>query len=193
MVLRVERKVIERRPIARWLPALGSLGARIVIPVENLDPRVVLVPSLWVERVTDVAGPSGPDAGVGAGVTWSAYSAIRDSRENLRGLSVLPGFAARAVRPAAAWQSDGTLLAGDTMELSTGNAVLLVVACADVSGTLGAPDYQVLYFSLDAFPADALAESESIQGNREAYHGLLDRITCAVPSVVSVRSMGGEG
>ena len=98
--LRNRRLVQDKVRLAGWGTGPQSKTASLRIDVEGCDPRIVVVPRVWIQR----QAPPSPD--VATGVTWSAYSAGRDGYNNLIPLQVVEGANARAV--SFATQADGT-------------------------------------------------------------------------------------
>jgi hypothetical protein len=171
-MLRAAKTVLDRLCLTRWGATALSATGTVRIDIEGCDPRIVVVPRLWIERLSEPAGD------VAAGVSWSAYSAGKDSRSNLVPLQLVPGAIARPVRAAAA--PDGTIPQGDNLELICSTPLVLVVACADVSGTLTSAAGQSLWFALDAGPAEPSLSPED-------FDALLHAIRCSQPAAIAVK------
>ena len=144
------RAVIAPRPLARWgtYPVGFPITAQIVIDIQGVDPRLVLVPSVWVERVAETSQE------IASGVTWSAFSAVRNNAGALLALHVLDGCDSRPVRPIGSHRGDGIYTQGDNLELQASTPLLLAIACAEHDADFPDPYAQTLWFALDAFPAD---------------------------------------
>lgn len=157
-MLAPRKTVLEKRQIAAWGSA-GAAAGNVLIDIYGCDPRIVLVPRVWLERVTEPAGD------VPGAVSWSAYSAARSQYGNLIPLQAVDGALARVIR--AATEADGTIPAGDNLELQMSTDLILVVAC--VAGTVPASAGQTLWFGLDAYPADPSVSPSDFD---EILHGI---------------------
>jgi len=185
MKLRDRRVVLVPTQISRSATT-GARGASIAIPIQGLDPRVVVAVSVWVTRSNDSAGPGEPSATVAAGVFWSIYSARKDGKDLLRPMTALAGFDNREIRGSGAWGPDGVLRSGDAAELSASTPVIVVIRQADIWATVHQGLEQSIWIAIEACPSDALAEFSNDEENREAYRGLLEQVRCAVPQIVPV-------
>lgn len=183
--LRKPTTIVQPVCLAVQTPGTGSAGANLQIAIEGCDPRLVVVPSLWVERATDSAGPAGTNAAVASGVTWTAYSARRNAKGDLKTFCPLPGFEDRAIRGANAWGADGILRAGDSFELSSTLPIVLGIRIADITGQLSSTCQQSLWFALEVCPSDALEEARAGQEDGETYAGLLRELAVSKPSDVA--------
>ncbi len=183
--LRKPRVVVPPTRVA-YSALSGSRGANIAIPIQGLDPRVVVAVSVWSTRSNDSAGPDEPSATIPANVFWSIYSAVVDGSKKLRPLNVLPGFASREIRPADAWGDDGILRSGDSAEISASTPVFVVIRQEDIWATVHHGLAQDIWVAIDAYPSDALAESMNDEENREAYRGLLEQVRTAIPDAVRI-------
>jgi hypothetical protein len=160
----------------------GGLTGRLEILITGCDPRLILVPSIWAKRVVDDEGPTGSYASIAAGVKWSIYSAHFDEKNDLKVLKPLLGWEGRTVRPADAWRPDGTLAAGDNAEISTCTPLVIVVQLAEIYNDLPVWAGQSVWFSLEAFPSDALTEADDGSDDHEAYANLVNQVAAAVPT-----------
>jgi hypothetical protein len=172
-MLRDSRTVLLRLCLARWSAGGARNEAFIRIEIEGTDPRIVVVPRIWIERVLE---PS-PDAP--SGVHWTTYSAGLDSKTALIPLQVVDGTLMRPVRVAAT--PDGTIPQGDSLELQTATPLIVVVECADVSATLPDAAGQSLWFALDCYPADPSLQPAD-------FDDLLHKIRCSQPAAVSLQA-----
>lgn len=141
------RTVLEKVCLARWQTSAASPTATIRIEIEGCDPRVVVVPRLWLERA--VAWTGTPDA---SGVSWSTYSAGEDSMGALIPLQVVQGASNRPLVAGA--ELDGIIPQGDNLELQCATALIVIVLCQNVSAVLTSSEEQELWFGLEAYPAD---------------------------------------
>ena len=169
-MLRRARNVIRPTPIAAWLADGLSTGA-ITIRLSGVDPRLLLVPRLWAER------PGGTTPANPTGVTWSLYSAGEDSRGGTIPLRAVDGASARPIGPTMSPGADGTVQAGDNVEIDAATDLLVVVRCAAVGANT--IQGQVLWFSLDAFPAETSLSPED-------YDGLLADVRAQCPPVLEI-------
>lgn len=167
------RTVVDRIRLAGWASGSGvrARAGALRIEITGADPRIVLVPRVWIERASEPAGD------IASGVSWSAFSAGFDSNKNLVPLKVVEGAASRPLRASAA--ADGTIPQGDNLELQTATPIILVISCADVSGTVPHSAAQSLWFALEAYPADP---SQS-PGD---FDGLLHLIRCSQPPALAL-------
>ena len=171
-MLRAGKIVLDRLCLARWLVGAPAAAADIRIDIEGCDPRIVVVPRLWIERITD------PSANVDAGVSWTTYSAGLDSVRNLIPLQIVQGASARPVRAARA--ADGTTLNGDNLELQCSTPLVLIIACADVSATVLSSMGQSLWFACEAYPSDpSLSPAD--------FDALLHAIRVSQPTPIAVK------
>jgi hypothetical protein len=170
LMLRRARNVFRPTPVAAWLTSGLSTGA-ISIRLSGVDPRLLLVPRLWVER------PGGTTPDNPTGVTWSLYSAGEDSRGGTVPLRVVEGANARPIGPTMSAGADGTVQAGDNIEIDAATDLLVVARCAAVGpNTIRG---QTLWFALDAYPAETSLSPED-------YDGLLADVRAQCPPVLEI-------
>jgi hypothetical protein len=144
-----------------------------LIEIRGVDPRLILVPCLWVERVAEALGPEQP-----AGVTWSAFSAVDADAGGLIALGVLTGCDNRPVRPTGSHRGDGVYVQGDNLEIQASTSILLAVACAE--GGFDDAHAQTLWFSLDAYPADPATDASD-------FDRMLQDVRCNCPSTINLQ------
>lgn len=183
MKLRRPRQIVPPTRIA-YMAVGGARGANVVIPIEGLDPRVIVAIHVWVKRATDSSGSSGTYAAVSSGVTWSIYSAIKGADTVLRAMTYLPGFQDRAIRPADAWGDDGVLRSGDSAEISASSPVMVAIRQADVYAVMGPGAGQEIWFTVEAYPSDAIPDTD--QEGQESYRGLLEQVSCPIPAEIRI-------
>lgn len=145
-MLRRARNVIRATPLAAWTADGAAASGSLQLRIEGADPRLLLVPRLWVER-------KGVADGKPTGITWSLYSAGEDSQGGAIALRRVDGATARPLGPTTAPGSDGVASVGDNLEISAATPLILAVVCA-APASAGDLNGQVLWFALDAFPAD---------------------------------------
>ena len=172
-MLAAARIVLERLCLAQWR-ADGVATGSIRIDIQGCDPRIVVVPRIWLERASETAGTIPPAA------LWTAYSAGYDSRKNLVPLQVVDGTLNRPIQ--AAGHIDGTIPQGDNLELQCATPVILIVNFADSSGILSETNAQSCWCALEAYPADpSLSEQD--------FDRLLHLIRCSQPSQLSLLAL----
>jgi hypothetical protein len=168
-MLRRARNVIHPTPLAAWTEDVGQEGGNIVIRLEGVDPRLLLVPRLWIERPAGIATTNM------TGVTWSLYSAGEDSRGGTIALHAADGAFQRIIGPEFGEGYDGIVQAGDNLEINAATDVLIVAACVSVPNIGG----QILWFALDAFPAETSLTPED-------YDGLLAAVKAQIPPCITI-------
>ena len=169
-MLRRARNVIRPTPLALWQVEGAAAGAS-VIRLSGVDPRLLLVPRLWLERPAELT-PASP-----TGVTWSLYSAGEDSRGGTIILRVVGDASARPIGPTLSPGADGIIQAGDNLEVDAATDLFVVVNYAAVAGNTIRG--QVLWFALDAYPAETSLSPED-------YDGLLADVRAQCPPVVEI-------
>lgn len=141
------------------------------IEIEGCDPRIVVVPRVWIERLTEPAGD------VPANCYWTAYSAGFDSRRNLIPLQVIDGTLQRVIRGPS---PDGLTAQGDNLELQCCTPLILQIECAVQEPGVTEANGQSLWFALDCYPADPSLAPED-------YDHLLHEVRCSQPAPLSLQ------
>jgi hypothetical protein len=170
------RTVLAPTVLASWTQnptAPATRQPRVLL--ENVDPRLVLVPQLWVTR-----GPASTP-GDGVYVTWSAFSVGYGQNGDQVVLRVIAGADSRVIGPTLTPRTlDGIATAGDNLEMSAATPILIVAACN--SGGLDGPDTQKLWFKLDAYPA----ETSLTPGD---YEGLIQAVKVQISNTGTVECL----
>jgi hypothetical protein len=168
-MLRDSRTVLLRLCLARWGTGGAATGYPL-IQIEGTDPRIVVIPRLWIERMAE------PPGDLPANVFWTAYSAGLDSKANLIPLQVVEGTLQRPIRPVS---PDGLTANGDNLELQTCTPIILQVECAVQVATAAAG--QSLWFALDCYPADPSLRPED-------FDDLLHKVRVSQPAAISLQA-----
>ena len=173
-MLRRSRNVVRAAPLAAWVndSSHPPVTANVSVRLEGIDPRLVVVPRLWIERPGSVT-PANP-----TGVTWSMYSVGEDSQGGIVILRAVDGATSRVIGPNATPGADGVAPLGDNLEIAAATDLLLVVRCSAV--TAASIPGQTLWFAVDAFPADVSLSPED-------YDGLIQGVKAQFASAVRVQ------
>jgi hypothetical protein len=170
-------------PLVVWdsTKAGGIRVGVLRIEIHNCDPRLVLVPQLWIERVAEPANDQP------ACVLWSHYSARTDKTASFIVLSDVPGSTNRPLRPLGSHRADGCYTQGDNLELQASTPLAIGIVCTDpspnaIDDALG----QILWFALDAYPADPGCTSEQ-------FERMLHDLQCHTPAVPLYLEGTGQG
>jgi len=175
-MLRRSRTIVRAMPLASWDLSDGALASvNISIRLQGIDPRLVVVPRIWVQRTGQgfSVTPANP-----TGVTWSLYSLGEDHQGGIVVLRPVDGAVARVIGPTAAPGADGIAPLGDNLEITAATDLLVVIRCAAV--TASTIPGQVLWFGINAFPADVSLSPED-------YDGLIAAVTAQIPQAVRIQ------
>jgi hypothetical protein len=170
-MLRGSRTVLDRLCLARWSVGGAAAQGFLRVDIEGTDPRIIVVPRLWIERLVEPAGD------VPANVFWTTYSAGLNSQRNLIALAVVDGTLQRPIRPVT---PDGMTANGDSLEFQTCTPLILSIECALPDAGLTSANGQSLWFALDAFPAEPSLSPED-------FDRILHEIRVSQPSPVSLQ------
>ena len=170
-MLRSAQTVLARLCLARWSTGGSSATGFPRIEIEGCDPRIVVVPRLWIERTSEPAGD------VPANVYWTAYSAGLDSKRNLIPLQVVDGTLQRPIRPVS---PDGLTAQGDSLEFQTCTPLILQIECAVQAAGVTIANGQSLWFALDVCPADPSLDPCD-------FDAILHAIRCSQPAPLSLQ------
>jgi hypothetical protein len=169
-MLRPSKIVLEPLCLARWFAAATPTQGFPRIDIIGCDPRIVVVPRLWIERTSEPAGD------VPANVYWTAYSAGLDSRRNLIPLAVVDGALQRPIRPIS---PDGLTAQGDNLELQAATPIILQIECAVQEAGVTTANGQSLWFAVDVYPADPSLDPGD-------FDALFHAIRCSQPAPLSL-------
>ena len=175
-MLRRLRTVQTPTVLASWKP--GSAQTRAVqILVEGVDPRLVLVPQLWV-----TSDPS--KSGENVCVQWSVFSVAEGLGGSKVPLRAVDGADARIIGPTLAARAiDNIVTAGDNLEINAATDLIIVAACN--ANAAPGPDTQKLWFRLDAYPAETSLRPED-------YNGLLAEVKVQISNPGEVACASSE-
>jgi len=176
-MLRRPRTVQAPMVLADWNQTSTEGTRNVQVLIEGVDPRLVLVPQLWVTGAPERSA-------YGVHVQWSVFSVADGIGGSKIVLHVVENADARVIGPTLTPRAlDGIAPAGDNLEINAATDLLVVIACN--AGGADGPDGQRLWFRLDAYP-----DSPSL--SPEDYSGLLEMVRVRISNQGSVECLSGD-